>query len=474
MDHSQQTKLPTKYLIVGAGPMGLVVARAFQRAGIDFEMVERHRDVGGIWDIENPGSPMYETCHFITSKKLGGFVDYPMPEDYPTYPSWRLVLQYIRQMAKDYNIYPNIRFNLSVTRAEPIKIEEQDAWEVTTEDGETRVYRGVVYASGQQWKQYIPEFPNMDQFKGELLAGNQYHSPKQFEGKRVLVVGAGNSGVDIAADAAEHAQKAFLSTRRAYHFLPKQVFGIPTPDLLDGRIPPPPIPGITGKLTPPQLAELALAVVGDLSHYGLPVPDQPLGSTQAIVNDTILHCFTHGTLTHVPNIKSFHENTVEFTNGRIEEIDIVLFCTGYDIEIPWLDDQFMDYDQGHPVFHIGAIAPKVANFYGVGVIHPSRADAWTVFDQLSQIIVADAKATLTGSNKEKMAELRYQYSPDLHGDFPFLDVRRNANQVNVQLLNDMIAELETRFGIAMPSQTKPGFYVDPRQAEQPSLVESIA
>lgn len=463
MDHAQLPQLPNNYLIVGAGPMGLVVARAFQRAGIEYEMVERHRDVGGIWDIENPGSPMYETCHFITSKKLGGFVDYPMPEDYPTYPSWRLVLQYIRQMAHDYGIYPHIRFNLSVTLAEPIQIEGQDAWKVTTSDGDVRYYRGVVYASGQQWKQYIPEFANMDKFKGEILAGNQYKSPKQFEGKRVLVVGAGNSGVDIAADAAEYANKAFLSTRRAYHFLPKQVFGIPTPDLLDGRIAPPPIPGISGELTPPQLAELALAVVGDLSHYGLPVPDQPLGSTQAIVNDTILHCFTHGMLVHVPNIKSFHENKIEFDNGRIEEIDLVLFCTGYDIEIPWLPEGIVDYDQGHPVFHIGAIAPKVRNFYGVGVIHPSRADAWTVFDQLAQIIVAEVKATLSGEGLEVIEALRQEYSPDLHGDFPFLDVRRNANQVNIQLLNDMINELETRFGIAMPSQTRLGFYQDPRQ-----------
>ncbi|WOE32517.1 MULTISPECIES: flavin-containing monooxygenase [unclassified Acinetobacter] len=466
MDQIKTETIPTKYLIVGAGPMGLVVARAFLRADIEFEMVERHRDVGGIWDIENPGSPMYETCHFITSKKLGGFVDYPMPEDYPTYPSWRLVLQYIRQMAKDYGIYPHIRFNLSVKLAEPIKVSGVDAWKVTTDDGDTRVYRGVVYASGQQWKQYIPKFSNMDKFQGELLAGNQYKSPKQFEGKRVLIVGAGNSGVDIAADAAEYAEKAFLSTRRAYHFLPKQVFGIPTPDLLDGRIPPPPIPGINGKLSQQQLAELALAVVGDLSHYGLPVPTEPLGSTQAIVNDTILHCFTHGTLKHVPNIKTFHENKVEFDNDQIEEIDLVLFCTGYDIEIPWLPEGIVDYDQGHPVFHIGAIAPKVRNFYGVGVIHPSRADAWTVFDQLSQIIVADALATLTGKSKEAMEIVRNEFNPDLHGDFPFLDVRRNANQVNIQLLNDMIDELETRFGIAMPSQNKPGFYLDPRKEKQ--------
>ncbi len=466
MSAIQSSNAPTRYLVVGAGPMGLVAARALLRAGVDVELVERHSDVGGIWDMANPGSPMYETCHFITSKQLGGFVDYPMPDDYPTYPSWRLVLKYIRQMARDYGIYERTRFNTSVTNAVPIQTAGVDAWEVTTDDGESRIYRGVVYASGQQWKPYVPEFPGMDQFKGQILPGNQYKSPSQFHGKRVLVVGAGNSGVDIAVDAAEHADKAFLSTRRAYHFLPKQVFGIPTPDLLDGRIPLPPVPGVSGELSQQELVELTLATVGDLSRYGLPVPDQPLGSTQPIVNDVILHCFNHGILNHRPNVKRFHEDTVEFVDGRIEKIDLVLFCTGYDIEIPWLEEGIVDYDQGHPVFHLGAIAPKVPNLYGVGVLHPSRADAWTVFDQMAQVIVADAVATLTGKGKETMAKVRNEYQPDLHGDFPFLEVRRNANQVNVQLLNDMIDELETRFGIPMPRHEKPGFYADPRVEKQ--------
>lgn len=79
--------LPTTYLVIGAGPFGLLTARGLQRQGIEADIFERHSDVGGIWDLSNPGSPMYETCHFITSKKLGGYVDFPMPEHYPTYPS---------------------------------------------------------------------------------------------------------------------------------------------------------------------------------------------------------------------------------------------------------------------------------------------------------------------------------------------------------------------------------------------------
>ncbi|MBN3813890.1 NAD(P)-binding domain-containing protein [Paraburkholderia sp. Ac-20347] len=461
---TQSTHLPTKYLVVGAGPLGLIAARALLRGGVDVELAERHREIGGIWDIENPGSPMYETCHLITSKHLGGFLDYPMPTDYPTFPSWRLILAYIRNMAHEYGLYERTRFNTSVANASPIKVEGVDAWKVTMANGETRLYRGVVYACGQQWKPFIPEFEGMDRFKGEILRGNQYKSPSQFTGKRVLVVGAGNSGVDIAVDAAEHASKAFLSTRRAYHFLPKQIFGVPTPDLLDVRTPPPPIPGLPDHLSRKQLADLVVATVGDLGRYGLPVPDQPLGATHPIVSDLVLHCFSHGILAHRPNIRRFHENTIEFVDGRIEEIDLVLFCTGYDMDIPWLDKGLVDYDQGHPIFHLGAIAPKVRNLYAVGVLHPSRADAWATFDQLAQIVVADAVATLTGKGKETMDFIRNEYKPNLRGDFPFLNVRRNVNQVDTDQLVAMMDDLENRFGIPIPTHSKRGFY-EPLRAQ---------
>lgn len=454
----QPQEPPTTYAVVGAGPMGLIAARALLRAGIDVEILERSSRVGGIWDLDNPGSPMYETCHFITSKWLGGFLDYKMPDEYPIYPHWHLVRDYIRDFARDYGIESRIRFGQEVVKAVQVTVGGADAWAVATADGTMRIYRGIVYAGGQQWKPYRPTFEGEDAFQGEIRTSNTYKNPAEFTGKKVVIVGAGNSGVDIAVDAAEYAETAYLSMRRAYHFMPKQLFGVPTPDLLAGKVAFPKLPGIDRELQGAEAIDLAVATVGDLTKYGLPQPTQPLGTTQPIVSDLALHCFSHGTLRAKPNIARFRETSVEFADGTTEPVDLVLFATGYDIDIPWLPEGAVDYEAAHPQFHLGTLALNVPNLYAIAVLHPSRADAWAVFDQLFQIAVADIKTTLTGENAANLRYIRGEYRPNLKGDFPFLDVRRNVNQVDTAQMDKLLDDLKNRFGIAVPSADEPGFY----------------
>ncbi|MBL5973482.1 MAG: NAD(P)/FAD-dependent oxidoreductase [Candidatus Leucobacter sulfamidivorax] len=452
-----QNELPTTYLVVGAGPFGLLTARGLLHQGIDVEIVERHDDVGGIWDIGNPGSPMYDTCHFITSKTLGGYVDFPMPDDYPTYPSQRQVLDYVRAFARAYGLYERTRFGTEVVRAEPVGEGDDAYWRVETSDGEERLYRGVFAACGQQWWPYVPELPGADEFLGEIYHSSQYHSPQQFAGKRVLVVGAGNSGVDIAVDAAEHGEASFISTRRDYYWFPKQVYGVPTPDLMTGKAPFPQMPLLGRTPDPMETVALVLAAIGPMSAYGLPEPSDPVGSTHPIVSDLALHCFTHGTLQHRPGIARITADAVEFVDGRSERVDVIVLATGYDMRYPWLPDGAVDYEEGHPVFHLGTFG-RVRGLYGVGTIHPSRADAWQIFDQLTHLAIADAKATLTGENAENLRVLREEYEIDLKGGFPYLDVRRNVNQAADAPLRQLFDDLQHRFGIEMPTELKGGFF----------------
>ena len=202
--------------IIGGGPGGLCMARALKRQGLAYEQFERHRDVGGVWDIDNPGTPMDESAHFISSRDLSGFLDYPMPKHFPDYPSNRQILEYARAFARAFDLYDNIRFNTAVE-----KVEKQDdgRWQVTLAGGEQRRYRAVVCATGCNWDPNMPEVKG--QFNGEIRHSVTFKKADEFRGKRVMIIGAGNSGADIACDAATHADKAFISMRRGYHFIPK-------------------------------------------------------------------------------------------------------------------------------------------------------------------------------------------------------------------------------------------------------------
>ncbi len=147
--------------IVGAGPAGLAAAEALDRAGIDFEVLERHDAVGGIWDIDNPGSPMYESAHFISSRTLSGFEGYPFGDDVPDYPTRPQVLEYLRSFARDRGLTDRIALGSEVVRAQ----RSDEGWDVETSDGQARTYAHLVAASGHQWEPRQPSYPG--EFSGE-------------------------------------------------------------------------------------------------------------------------------------------------------------------------------------------------------------------------------------------------------------------------------------------------------------------
>ncbi len=143
------------YCIIGAGPCGLSLARAFRQAGVRYEQFERHSDVGGIWDTQNPGTPMYHSAHFVSSKTQSGFLGFPMPDDYPDYPSNRQILAYLRSFARTFGLYEGVRFGVSVRDVQP----DGREWRVTFSDGQERTYAGVICATGTNWDPQVPTYP---------------------------------------------------------------------------------------------------------------------------------------------------------------------------------------------------------------------------------------------------------------------------------------------------------------------------
>ena len=184
-------------------------------------MLERQPDIGDLGHIRFAGSLMYESAHFISSKTLSGFRDFSMPQSYPDHPSHRQVLAYLHSYADRHGVRAHARFGTPVREARP----DGDAWAVELEDGTMRRYDGVVLATGQQWMPKTPALPG--RFDGEAFHSSVYRSAGALEGKRVLVVGGGNSACDIAVDAVTRASRVFLSVRRGYWFIPKHIFGMP-------------------------------------------------------------------------------------------------------------------------------------------------------------------------------------------------------------------------------------------------------
>ena len=152
-----------RYCIVGAGPAGLLMARALAAEGVPFDWYERHSDVGGIWDMESPGSPMYESAHFISSKYTSGFLGFPMPESYPDYPNWRQIRDYIRSFAQRYGLYDLVTLSVAVISAEPLA---GDRWRVTLSTGEIVDYDGLIAAPGVTWHPNAPAIPGAEDFTG--------------------------------------------------------------------------------------------------------------------------------------------------------------------------------------------------------------------------------------------------------------------------------------------------------------------
>jgi cation diffusion facilitator CzcD-associated flavoprotein CzcO/amino acid transporter len=434
------------YAIIGAGPCGLLAARAFKLAGIPYEQFERHSDVGGIWDIDNPGSSMYESAHFISSKYTSGFFGFPMPESYPDYPNHRQLLEYIRSFANAFGLKQAIRFNTTVTRAEPLGENARDGWRITLSSGETRTFKGIVIANGVTWHPNIPNYPGLDRYKGEVRHTVTHRDAGDLKGRRVLIVGAGNSGVDIACDAARTADASFLSVRRGYRFVPKHLFGVPTDVFLSGQVQPP-----KGVVLPDDPSKMLDALTGDLTRYGLPAPDHKAMESHPIMNTQILHHLAHGDIKAKRDVKAFTETGAIFADGSEEQFDLVLFATGYDYKLPFLDDNLIEWKQGHPQLYLNIFHRSLQGLSAIGFVEFASA-GYQRFDEMAQMAAMDAYITARGGEAAaEWARMKAGDTPNLRGKMNYVDSPRHANYVDVAVYRRALAERREQFGWPDPS-----------------------
>lgn len=417
--------------VVGGGPAGLTMARRLAQTNASFRVFERNSDVGGIWDIDAPGSPMYESAHFISSRTLSGFPDFPMPDDYPDYPDHRQLLAYIRSFADAFDLRKHISFDTAIERA---VLSNDGNWELQLAGGDTVQARYLVCANGVTWVPNEVTWPG--QFNGEMRHSMTYRSPEEFKGKRVLIIGAGNSGVDIACDASFAADQAFLSVRRGYHFVPKHIMGKPA-DVFASEG-----PKLPHKVTQRIFGGLLRVINGDLRRYGLPKPDHKILDSHPIMNTQILHYLSHGDCIAKGDVERFDDDDVVFVDGSREQVDLVITATGYKHASPFLADDVLQTKGGRPDLYLGMFARNHPNLAALGFIELASA-AYATFDLMAELIVADA--TNSGAHQQ-LSKNKQSHFPDLTGGHRYIDSERHANYLDADTFLATLKEVKSQIG----------------------------
>lgn len=374
-----------KYCIIGAGASGITAAKNLKQLGIPYDQFEREDEVGGNWYFGKPNSSVYKSTHLLSSKPLTQYSDYPMPAEYPDYLRQDQVCGYLRSYATHFNLYPNITFNTSVEKVERT---DDGLWDVTLSSAETRRYAGVLICNGHHWDAKYPNFPGT--FNGEALHTKYYKTPDVLIGKRVLVVGAGNSGCDLAVEAVHYADKVFHSMRRGYYFAPKFVFGKPADQVAE----------ISLNLRVPLILRqwtntlLIKAINGDPQKFGLPKPDHKILETHPVVNSQMLYHVAHGDITPKPNVRELCGDQVLFEDGTLEQIDLIIYATGFNITFPFIANEHLNWSGTGPRFWMHAFHPGYDNLFIVGMLQPDSGLFW-LMDLQAQVIARFLRAQQT-------------------------------------------------------------------------------
>ena len=409
--------------------------------GIPFDCFEKGSEVGGNWRFENDNgmSSAYRSLHINTSRGLMAYATYPMPDDYPDYPNHFQIAKYFDDYVDHFGFRGEIRFRTEVKGVEPVEGEWEVRFEGRDGGGGSERYRAVLVANGHHWDPRWPEppFPGADAFEGEQIHVHHYREPEVLRGKRVLVLGIGNSATDIAVEASRIAERTFLAMRRGAYVLPKYMNGKPTDESAS-----------------PILTRFPLSVqrffigrmlgftAGDMTAYGLPAPDHKLLEAHPTVSAELLSRLGHGDIEVKRNIDRFTGGrTVRFADGSEEEIDLIVYCTGYKISFPFFDPQLVAAQDNRLRLYRRVVSIEQPGLYFLGFIQPlgaimpvAEAQAEWVADLLGGRAtlppVSEMRDEIVGyerkMRKRYVASKRHTVQVDFH---PYLrELRRERKQ----------------------------------------------
>lgn len=430
-----------RYAIIGAGPSGLAAARNLSKLGIAFDGFESASEVGGLWNIDNPRSTVYESAHLISSKTTTQFAEFPMPEDTPDYPDHGQLRRYFAAFAEHFDLVRHFLFDTEVLAVES----EGGRWRVTTGTG-SRSYDGVILANGTLAEPSIPTFHGS--FSGEILHTSRYKSAEVFAGKRVLIVGAGNSGCDIAVDAVHHAASIDLSVRRGYYFVPKYLFGRPSDTLNQGR----PLPARLKQFVDTRVLKL---FTGDPVRFGFPKPDYRIYESHPVVNTLVLHHLGQGDLRVRADVDRFDGRAVHFVDGTSGDYDLVVLATGYALDYPFLAREHLNWTGLAPklflnIFGSDTGSTRFNGIYVLGMVEASGL-GWQGRYEQAELLARYLSAPPTA--KAAFEARAAKPWPDLTGGYRYLALERMSYYVNKDAYRRVVRKLTRSLTAALKGRT---------------------
>jgi dimethylaniline monooxygenase (N-oxide forming) len=313
--------------VIGAGSSGLAVLNALRRHGLDVEGFERGSDVGGLWRYQNDNglSAAYASLRTNVSRPRMQSPSFPMPRSYGDFPGHRDMAEYLGAYADAFGLREVIRFGVTLERLDP---DLDGGWRVALDDGSVRRFEAVVVATGTFWSPRLPA--DAAGFAGEVSHSHDYRTPAPFQGRRVLVVGAGQSAAEIAVEVADVAARTCLSMRAGVHVLPRWIGGRPY-DATDvdplNRLP-------WGLLNLLYGRRVARELGPPPARW--PVPARRLLEGIPIVSSDLLPAVRRGEVALKPAIRRLEADRVRFADGTEELIDRIVYATGYRIDLPFL------------------------------------------------------------------------------------------------------------------------------------------
>ncbi len=385
--------------VIGAGPSGITAGKNLLQVGLEnFVIYEKSDQIGGNWVFsEKPGhSSVYETTHTISSKAMSVYADYPMPDDYPDYPSHRQMAAYFQSYAQRFGVMDRIRFNTEVVSA---RKQADETWEIRLNDGSVEHFDYLLVCNGHHWNPRYPQYPG--EFTGEFLHSREYKSAAPFRDQRVLVIGGGNSACDIAVETSRVSTFTAISMRRGYYILPKFTLGKPS-DVLAA-----PMAGLPTVIRLPLMRLAARINVGDYADYGLERPQHDLLQQHLTMNSELLYFIRHGKIHPRRDIARYEGRTVHFKDGKAEDYDSIIAATGFIITHPFFDPSFINYSEGDVPLYLHVFHPDHPSLFFIGLVQP-LGSLWPLSDAQAKLVAN----TIVG-NYEPPRDMRARIERDV-------------------------------------------------------------